>query len=219
MLREPTMSRASDQRTFERVPFGQKVKVVSKGKMVAYAMAINIGMGGVLLNASPILPVGSQCRLAIPVPGEEGLQRLNAEGTVVWSTAEGTAVKFVRTLEPSRFEALVQMTRVSSHRSPLDSYLDYFRVSMSKDLADCERLLGVSKQTFRTSFYLSFASCISLAILPVWVLRSSIPAIPDWTKVLLSFGYAAVWIAVIQPAVDLTVFHFVRHNRSSSSSV
>lgn len=211
------MNGSKDQRTFERIPFHEKVKVVSKGRMVAYAMAINIGMGGALLSAAPPLPVGSQCRLAIPVPGGEGIERIVAEGTVVRSDSGGTAIRFLSTLERSSFDTLFRPTG-AIHNSILAGYQAYYRVSRNQDLADCERLLGVSKRTFRTTFYITFFSCISLAILPVWLFRASLPASPNWIKVALSFGYGAIWLTIIQPTIDLTVFHFLKHRQSSRSS-
>ena len=210
------MSPMNDQRASKRVPFRQQVKVVSVGRMVAYAMATNIGMGGVLLSASP-LPVGSQCQVAIPVPGGSELERIVAEGTVVRNDASGTAVRFTKTLESSRFDHLLQPAG-TPFGSLLASYRAYFQVSRHQDLADCERLLGVSKRTFRTTFYISFVSCISVAVLSVWLLRSSIPAAPNWIKIALSFVYGAVWLGLIQPTIDLTVFHFLRHRPHSRGS-
>lgn len=211
------MSPHSDQRTFERIPFTQKVKVVSAGRMVAYAMVINIGMGGILLGSTSPLPVGSSCKVAIPVPSAEGLKRIVAEGMVVRADDGGTAVQFSKAIEPSRFNTLFQEATAPSLRSPLASYLAYFQVSRSQDLANCEKLLGVSKKAFRTTFYITFSSCISLAILPVWIYRALIPAYPNWVKVVLCFGYGIIWLALIQPFLDLTVFHFLKARQSSRS--
>ncbi|GLH72642.1 hypothetical protein GETHLI_11440 [Geothrix limicola] len=209
------MTSSADQRAYERLPFSQKVRVVSAGRVAAYAMVINIGMGGILLGSTSPLPVGSQCKVAIPVPDGGGIKRIVAEGTVVRGDSGGTAVKFAQAIEPSRFEALFRSAPVSTHSSLLAGYLAYFEVSRDKDLANCEKLLGVSKRAFRTTFYITFCSCISLAILPVWLLRSLIPAYPNWIKIALCFGYGAIWLAVIQPSIDLSVFHFLKHRRSS----
>jgi hypothetical protein len=186
--------------------------------MVAYAMVINIGMGGVLLGSAARLPVGSQCKVAIPIPDGEGAKRIVAEGIVVRGDDGGTAVQFLKILEPNRFDSLFRTSLGPTHGSLLNAYQAYFQVSRHKDLADCEKVLGVSKQTFRTTFYISFFSCISLAILSVWLLRASIPAAPNWVKVLLSFGYGGVWLGAIQPSIDLTVFHFLRTRHGSRSN-
>ncbi len=212
------MSGSRDQRTFERIPFSKKVKVVSMGRMAAYAMVINIGMGGILLQSASPLPVGSQCQVAIPMPGEQGIKHMMAEGTVVRSDAGGTAVKFVRTIDPSSFGTLIHNVG-TSHSSILASYQAYFQVTRSQNLADCEKLLGVSKRAYQTTFCITFLSCISLAILPVWLFQSSIPAFSNWIKVVLCFGYGAVWLAVIQPTIDLTTFHFLKQRQSSKSKI
>lgn len=209
------MSTLVNHRTYERIPIDRKVKVFSMGRMVAYTMAINIGMGGVLLRASSQLPVGSQCRVAIPVPDGEGTRPIEAEGTVVRTDGGVIAVQFLRTIERGSFDALSHQTLGATYGSILDGYKAYFRVSRNADLADCEKVLGVSKQTFKTSFYISFISCISLSILGVWIFRNSIPAYPNWVKVILSFVYGAIWLAVIQPAIDLTVFRVLRHRHAS----
>ncbi len=204
-----------DQRTFERIPFSKKVKVVSMGRMAAYAMIINIGMGGVLLQSATPLPLGSQCQVAIPMPGGDGIRHMMTEGTVVRSDAGGTAVKFVQTIEPSTFDTLIRRTTGAPHSSILANYQAYFQVTRNQDLADCEKLLGVSKKAYRTTFCITFVSCISLAILSVWLFQSSIPAFSNWIKIALSFGYGAIWLAVIQPSIDLTVFHFLKQHSSS----
>jgi hypothetical protein len=209
------MSASVNHRTYERIPFSQKVKVVSMGRMVAYAVAINIGMGGVLLNATSPLPMGSQCRLAIPVPGAEGMKQIITQGTVVRSDAGGIAVQFAKTLERDSFDALFKQPAGGIYGSILASYKAYFQVSQNKDLAGCEKLLGVSKRTFRTTFYISFFSCISTAILAVWMYQSSIPPYANWVKVVLCFGYGAIWLTLVQPSIDLTVFHFLRQRQTS----
>ena len=212
------MNAANEHRVSERIPISQRVKVLSKGRMIAYAMSINIGSGGVLLASVIPLPVGTQCNLAIPVPGVEGSNRIMAQGMVVRSDPSGTAVKFLTALESEKLEALTKRALSPAHQSILDAYKAYFSVSKNKDLADCEKLLGVSKHTFRTSFYISFFSCIPLAILPVWLFRETIQLVPNWAIIALSFGYGAIWLAIIQPSVDLTVFHFLRHKESTHSN-
>jgi heme/copper-type cytochrome/quinol oxidase subunit 4 len=207
------MSSSRDQRTFERIPFNKKVKVVSIGRVAAYAMVVNIGMGGVLLQSAAPLPVGSQCQVAIPMPGGEGIRHLMTEGTVVRSDAGGTAVKFAQTIDPSSFDTLIRRIADAAHTSILASYKAYYQVTRNQNLADCEKLLGVSKRTYQTTFCITFLSCISLAILPVWLYQSSIPAFSNWVKVALSFGYGAIWLALIQPTIDLTAFHFLRQRR------
>lgn len=210
------MNAVPDQRTHERIPFSQKVKVVSMGRIAAYTVAINIGMGGVLLRSATNLPVGTQCRVAIPVPDGDGTRPLLAEGLVVRSDEGGTAVKFLSLIEQTSFHSLAAQAEGSLLRSILGSYQAYFQVSRNQDLADCEKLLGVTKRQFRTTFYITFFSCISLAILSVWLYRPSMPAAPNWLKIVLSFAYGTVWLGAIQPTIDLTVFRVLRLRRARS---
>ncbi len=208
-----------NQRTFERVPFSQKIKVMSMGRMVAYTMAINLGMGGVLLKAANPLPIGRKLRLDIPATGFGGGGRIVAEGTVIRSDPAGMAVQFLNPLEPAGFEALLgQVAGLPAH-PVLAAYQAYFQVSRSPELADCEKLLGVSRQTFRRTFYATFSSCIGVSILGVWLFQGSIPPYPNWVKVALSFLYGAVWLALIQPSLDLAVFHFLRHRHAHRTTL
>ena len=80
-------------------------------------------------------------------------------------------------------------------------------------------LLGVSKGTLRTVFLTTFSTCIPAAILPVWLYRAAIPAIPGWEKVLLSFAYGAVWLGLIQPTVDVLVLRMLRTRGAKAASI
>ena len=190
---------------------------MSKGRLVAYAVSVNIGMGGALLSAPAPFPIGSHCKLNIPVEGPKGMERILAEGTVVRSDTGGTAFRFLATLEKESFDALILQTTIGPPHSMLGSYLAYFRVGRSRDLVDCEQLLGVSKRIFRISFYISFFTSIPLAILPVWILRNSLPSASNWVYIALSLAYGALWLGFIQPVVDLTVFRFLRQKQSAQA--
>src|SRR5208283_904606 len=61
------MNTHNDQRKFERTPIDNRVQVRISGRVAAYALGINISMGGLLLAAAPHLRVGSPCELAITV--------------------------------------------------------------------------------------------------------------------------------------------------------
>ena len=208
----------ANQRTYERIPFRQKVKVVSMGRIVAYAMAINLGMGGVLLKSASSLPVGQKLRVDIPGTGSGGGRPITAEGVVVRSDTDGTAIQFSNPLQLASGLSILANPAATWNQGPLSAYRAYFQVSRNQDLAGCEKLLGVSKRAFRATFYITFLSCISLSILPVWLFQGSIPAIPDWIKVVLSFVYGAFWLAIIQPTMDLAVFHFLRHRPTPRSN-
>ena len=98
-------------------------------------------------------------------------------------------------------------------------YADYFQVSQSEDRTDCEALLGVSKGTLRTVFLTTFSTCIPAAILPVWLYRAAIPAIPVWEKVLISFAYGGLWLGIIQPTVDVLVLRMLRSRSAKAASI
>src|SRR6476659_978313 len=65
------MKTSAEHRSSDRIPIGNRVKVMSNGKIVAYLVAINLSMGGILLSAQPNLRVGSTYEVAIQ-NGAEG---------------------------------------------------------------------------------------------------------------------------------------------------
>ncbi len=210
----PTHLRAS-----ERIPIGHRVKVVPKGRRAALAFAVNISLGGMLLGAATPLPVGTSCEVAILVPSPKLGQAIKATGTVVRSDAYGLAIRFAQALQPEVVQTVVR-TGGSWRNLPLiRDYADYFQVSQSEDRTDCEALLGVSKDTLRAVFLTTFSACIPAAILPVWLYRAEIPALPGWEKVLLSFAYGAVWLGILQPTLDVLVLRVLRMRRARTSSI
>ncbi len=206
-------------RASERIPIGHRVKVVPRGRTAALAFAVNISLGGMLLGAAAApLPVGTSCDVAILVPGSKLGQAIKATGTVVRSDAQGTAIRFGQSLDQGVVQTVLR-TGGSWRNLPLiRAYADYFEVSLSEDHTDCEALLGVSKGTLRTVFLTTFSTCIPAAILPVWLYRAAIPAIPAWEKVLLSFAYGAVWLGVLQPTLDVLVLRLLRKRLARASS-
>lgn len=210
------MSKSDDSRACGRIPITKPVQVVTKGKAASYALAINISLGGLLLSAAPALPVGSQCKLAIPPEGDALGERILVEGTVIRNDSNGMAVRFANQLEGSMFEAISKQARTSFGGSLVITYLNYFKVSQHKSFEGSQRLLGVSPGVFRKVFLVSFATCIPLAILPVWLIKDSIYLVPNWVKIMISFGYAAVWFAIIQPFMDLIVFKIIKKRALNS---
>jgi hypothetical protein len=200
------MRTSADQRTSDRIPIGNRVKVLSNGKIVAYLVAINLSLGGILLSTQPNLRVGTPCEVAIQSGAEGGT--VLARGMVVRNDDGGTAVKFASALPKSAFETVVAPATASS--SLLNAYRNYFQVSRSKTLENCEELLGVTKTQFRAVFYSTFSGSIGLAVLPVWILRASIPPYPAFVKILLAFAYGAFWLMLLQPSMDLAVFRVLR---------
>jgi len=210
------MNMPSDLRASERIPIKTKVHVATKGKMALIALATNISMGGVFLSAAPNLPVGSSCSLSIFPSDKQDGTKIQIKGVVVRSDANGTAVKFSNSLDKSVYESFTKNTPVGFGRSLIDSYFAYYRVCQSKNHEGCEELFGVNRRTFNTVFLSTFCTCIPLAILPVWALKTGLPSAPNWVMIAASFGYATVWLGVIQPTIDLSVFRIIRNFRSNT---
>ena len=208
------MSSHEDLRTFERIPIENRVRVRSGGRMAYYALAINLSMGGLLLGATPPLPVGSPCEVAIFLAN--GGKKV-VEGTVVRSADSGTAIQFAHTLENAAFSKILGSQAVFERTSLAKAYLNYFKVSQKPDYEGSEKLLGVTKATFRKVFLTTFCTSIPLAVLPVWAFHAALPPAPNWLKVILCFVYGFIWLGLIQPFADLAIFRVLRRPKVSSA--
>lgn len=203
------MNRPHEMRASERVPSQAQVRVVGKGRRVILAVAINISLGGILLHATPPLPVGSTCEVVIlGGAGQSGTVR--AEGTVVRSSEAGSAVKFATPLPADAYSALAQATGEGMLTSITRAYRDYFRVARSRRLHGCEQILGVTKRQFRAIFATTFTLSIPAAVIPVWAYRATIPPVADGVKILAAFAYASLWFLLLQPTFDLLAIRMVR---------
>jgi hypothetical protein len=208
------MVASPDMRASRRVPIGNRVRVISNGRIVTYVVALNLGLGGVLLKAQSPLPIGSSCKVSILPPDGAPDREVSVEGRVIREDGTGTAVQFAAALAEERFEAVVAPVATAGPRAVLEAYRTYFRVSRTAGLENCESLLGVTKAQFRRVFYSTFSGSIVLAVLPVWFLRASIPAYPNGVKILLAFAYGALWLMLLQPAADLAIFRWLRRRTS-----
>ena len=195
-----------DLRSSERVPIKRRVEITGQGRTIIYAIAINLSLGGIFLNATPVLAIGSPCRVAIS-QGNDKLPVIT-EGTVIRSNEQGTAIQFTRPIGDSTFAILAR--GADRGASFIQSFRDYFKVSADPQHAESESLLGVSGRTFKRVFLTTFSTSIPVAILPVWLARASLPALPVALKILLSLAYGGLWMLVIQPSMDMTVFRFLR---------
>ena len=205
------MNASADHREFERIPVQTKVRITGKGRIALYAIAINLSLGGVLLNATPSLPVGSRCNITLFDAAEHTILM---PGTIVRSDAQGTAIAFAKELPKDNLQAL------ASHAGPIrnavvDAYLTYFQVGRNQDNAGCERLIGVSPRTFKTVFYSTFSASIPMAIAPVWIARATIQAYPTWEKIAACTLYGLLWYLLIQPTMDLSIFYFLRRRKAA----
>jgi hypothetical protein len=201
------MNKSTDLRATKRIPVRNRIRVLAHGRMIAYALAINLSMGGVLLKAMPPVPVGSVCDLAFLAPnGTSGV----VSGMVVRSDSASTALQFFNTLEADKFEALITSPTLSLAQSVFVAYKSYFQASQSKHDADYQSLLGITREEFKKIFSTTFALSILAALLSVWAFRSLLSPFSNLTKIIGSFGYVAVWLMAIQPTLDLAVIRVVR---------
>jgi len=209
------MNTLKDLREYERIPIANQVQVRSNGRMATYALAINISMGGLLLGAAPPMPVGSPCEVAISLATNGG-KSVVAKGIVVRSGEKETAVRFLNTMDKSMYDMVVAPGPAGMGRSILNSYVNYFKVSQDKNYTGCEKLFGVSKTTFKNVILATFTGCIAVAILPVWLFHHLLPPGFNILKVILSFGYGLLWLAILQPIIDLTIFKIIRIKNQKS---
>lgn len=105
------MPNMPDQRQFPRIPIACRVKLVAEDRIIAYPHAVNLGMGGILLDGPDRLPVGSACGVAILISNGAAGQRVVARGTVVRSDARGMAIAFSKALDPESERALGNLIR------------------------------------------------------------------------------------------------------------
>jgi len=198
-------------RASDRIPVSNRVNMAPKGRIAFVALAINLSLGGVLLRATPSLPVGSPCELTIhSMKGKDG-QRVVREGTVIRNNATGTAIQFSKPLEEKTFNALTGSTDMVNADSIVNRFLIYFRIGNTKGYPDCEKLLGVTKKQYRTVFLSTFFLGIPLSVLPVWAFYDAIVLFPDSIKIGGSITYGFLLFGVVQPIVDLTIFKIIKH--------
>jgi hypothetical protein len=93
-------------RQYRRIPIAYQVKVIADDRIIVYSKAVNLSLGGILVNGPDQLPVGSHCGVAILlVEGEPG-RRVVARGTVVRADQQGMAIAFSKTLDPESEKSL-----------------------------------------------------------------------------------------------------------------
>ncbi|BDU71776.1 sugar transferase [Mesoterricola silvestris] len=91
LVRPPIESRKpGDRRAFDRGPRPAVPVAVEGGPS---ARLVNLGPGGLLLEAEGTQPVGSKIQVTLPAPGPGG-GPVTLEGTIVRSDDQGTAVRF-----------------------------------------------------------------------------------------------------------------------------
>jgi hypothetical protein len=108
------VKRAYNHRAFPRVPIGYRVKIVTKDRMIGYSQALNVSMGGILLQGEPPLQVGIRVGVAIFLADGEGGSRIVTHGTVVRSDAQGNAIQFAPDMEDVHTKALALLVAAHS---------------------------------------------------------------------------------------------------------
>lgn len=194
-----------EARAARRIPVNNRVNLMVHGRIILAAGAANISPGGVFVNAVSALPIGSPCDVAIFIPAGEGSETFTTTGRVVRTGVNGLAIQFSRMLGERTLDVLAESAGHARGASLLNAYLSYFRVSQDTVGYECERIFGIRRETFRTISTTTFLISIPTAILPVWFLNPYIPPVPNWTKILGCFVYAALWLLVLQPILDLLV--------------
>lgn len=102
-----------DLRKSLRFPFSYRVKVVVSDRIIAFPQAINISLGGILVDGTDRLPVGSDCGVAILLEQAEAGKRVVTRGTVIRSDDAGMAIAFSRPLEPENLRTLLSLVQAA----------------------------------------------------------------------------------------------------------
>ncbi len=100
------MTSPTDSRQHPRIPMAHEVKLVAEDRIIACPRALNLSLGGILVEGVAGLPVGSDCGVAILLVNGDPGRRVVARGTVVRSDAQGVAIDFSRSLDPLSRRAL-----------------------------------------------------------------------------------------------------------------
>ncbi len=88
-----------EKRRFRRIPIAYEVRLIVEDTMLSFPSAIDLSMGGMLLDGSHPLAVGTNCGVAILLGAGEPGKRVVTRGTVVRADARGIAIAFSRALD------------------------------------------------------------------------------------------------------------------------
>lgn len=213
------MKISSEMRETARIPIVNAVDVNFNGHETFLALAVNISLNGVFLRGTGLLPVEGPCQVAISLPlGPQG-GRFLAEGWVVRSGEEGTAIRFAQALGRETLNFITGSGREASlvlDGSLLGDYLNYFHVTRSRNERDCQVAFGISCKVFTWVTTASFLACVLVALLPVLIFHAQFQLAPAWVKLLSGFSYGVAWLMVLQPLADLTVFRLLRGLKARS---
>ena len=100
------MTPAPEQRSFRRIPIAYEVRLIAEDRLISYASAIDLSMGGILVDGRSPLPVGTSCGVAILLGAGQPGKRIVTRGMVVRVDGRGIAIAFSRSLDPGSVASL-----------------------------------------------------------------------------------------------------------------
>jgi len=100
------MTPPPEKRRFRRVPIAYEVKLIVEDRMISFPSAIDLSLGGILVDNSRPLPVGTSCGLAILLGAGSPGKRIVTRGMVVRADDRGIAIAFSKALDPGSLESL-----------------------------------------------------------------------------------------------------------------
>jgi hypothetical protein len=109
----------AQKRQFPRLAISYQVKLVVEDQIIVFASAIDLSMGGIMVEGDHHLPLGTECGVAILLGKGEPGRRVVTRGTVVRVDARGTAIAFSRVLDASSESSLQLLLRsLSQEKEP-----------------------------------------------------------------------------------------------------
>ncbi len=100
-----------EKRRFRRVPIAYQVKLIVDDRMLSFPSAIDLSMGGILVDGGTPMAVGTSCGVAILLGAGEPGKRIVTRGMVVRTDDRGIAIAFSRALDPGSMESLKTLIR------------------------------------------------------------------------------------------------------------
>lgn len=100
------MTPPPEKRRFRRVPIAYEVKLIVEDRMISFPSAIDLSLGGILVDNSSPLPLGTNCGLAILLGAGSPGKRIVTRGMVVRADERGIAIAFAKALDAGSVESL-----------------------------------------------------------------------------------------------------------------
>lgn len=100
------MTLPPEKRRFRRVPISYEVKLIVEDRMISFTSAIDLSLGGILVDGRTPMPVGTNCGVAILLGAGEPGKRIVTRGMVVRTDDRGIAIAFSRSLDPASVASL-----------------------------------------------------------------------------------------------------------------